>query len=212
MLDASDLVFIDAPGTGFGQVITKDLGGAGDNKDFFGIDQDGQAFASFITKFISDYNRWNSPKYLFGESYGTFRSAVVANILGSENGVGLNGIILLSQLLSYGNMTEMTSENPGDGLPFQLVLPSYAATAWYHHKLPNQPAQLEPFLNEVENFALNEYAVALNKGAALDAAHLIKLQKNCINIQACLLIILRKQTCALSDRNSNKHYWVIQVK
>src|SRR5206468_8658025 len=121
-------------------------------------------------KFLSDYNRWNSPKYLFGESYGTFRSAVVANILETENGVSLNGIILLSQLLTYGNMTEMTTENPGEGLPFELVLPSYAATAWYHHKLPNQPPALEPFLNEVENFALNEYAVALNKGAALDAA------------------------------------------
>ncbi|SFQ48428.1 S10 family peptidase [Parafilimonas terrae] len=170
LLDASDLVFIDAPGTGFGQVITKDLGGAGNNKDFFGIDQDGQAFASFITKFLSDYNRWNSPKYLFGESYGTFRSAVVANILGSDKGVALNGIILLSQLLTYGNMTEMTQENPGDGLPFELVLPSFAATAWYHHKLPNQPANLEPFLAEVENFALTDYAIALNKGAALDAA------------------------------------------
>jgi carboxypeptidase C (cathepsin A) len=170
LLDASDLVFIDAPGTGFGQVITKEMGGAGERKDFFGIDQDGRAFASFITKFLSAYNRWNSPKYLFGESYGTFRSAVVANILETENGVSLNGIILLSQLLTYGNMTEMTSENPGDGLPFELVLPSFAATAWYHHKLPNQPAQLEPFLNEVENFALNEYAVALNKGAGLDEA------------------------------------------
>ena len=168
LLDASDLVFIDAPGTGFGQVITKELGGAGDRKDFFGIDQDGRAFASFITKFLSDYNRWNSPKYLFGESYGTFRSAVVANILETENGVGLNGIILLSQLLTYGNMSEMTSENPGDGLPFELVLPSYAATAWYHHKLPNQTQELEPFLKEVENFALNDYAVALNKGAGLD--------------------------------------------
>ena len=169
LLDASDLVFIDAPGTGFGQVLTKDLGGAGDRKDFFGIDQDGHAFASFITKFLSDYNRWNSPKYLFGESYGTFRSAVVANILETEDNVSLNGIILLSQLLTYGNMTEMTGENPGDGLPFELVLPSYAATAWYHHKLPNQPQQLEPFLKEVENFALNDYAVALNKGAALDS-------------------------------------------
>ena len=168
LLDVSDLVFIDAPGTGFGQVITKDLGGAGDRKDFFGIDQDGEAFASFITKFLSDYNRWNSPKYLFGESYGTFRSAVVANLL-SGRGVGLNGVILLSQLLNYGNMTEMTTENPGDGLPFELILPSYAATAWYHHKVPNQTADLEPFLKEVENFAMNDYAAALNKGAALDA-------------------------------------------
>ena len=81
LLDASDLVFIDAPGTGFGEIITKRMGGAGDPKDFYGIDQDGRAFADFITDFITTYNRWNSPKYLFGESYGTFRSAVVANLL-----------------------------------------------------------------------------------------------------------------------------------
>lgn len=169
LLDASDLVFIDAPGTGFGRVITKELGGAGNRDNYFGIDQDGRAFAAFITKFITDYNRWNSPKYLFGESYGTFRSAVVANLL-SQGGVSLNGVILLSQLLNYGNMTELTSENPGVGLPFELILPSYTATAWYHHKLPNQPSQLEPLLAEVEKFAMNDYAIALNKGAGLDLA------------------------------------------
>ena len=170
LLDASDLVFIDAPGTGFGEVITKQMGGSGDPKDFFGIDQDGQAFASFITQFITDFNRWNSPKYLFGESYGTFRSAVVANLLQRSKGVGLNGVILLSQLLNYGNMSEAAAGNPGNDRPFELVLPSYAATAWYHHKLPNQPEKLEPFLREVEHFAMNDYALALNKGATLDKA------------------------------------------
>lgn len=168
LLDASDLVFIDAPGTGFGKVITKEMGGAGTPQDFFGIDQDGRAFTQFIKQFITEFDRWNSPKYLFGESYGTFRSAVVANNL-QEEGVSLNGVILLSQLLTYGLMTETTQQNPGDGLPFELVLPSYTATAWYHNKLPNKPAQLEPLLNEVENFALGDYALALNKGASLDA-------------------------------------------
>jgi carboxypeptidase C (cathepsin A) len=168
LLDASDLVFIDAPGTGFGKIITKEMGGAGDPKDFFGIDQDGAAFANFIKQFISEYNRWNSPKYLFGESYGTFRSAVVADILQSRDNINLSGIILLSQLLNYGFMTETAVGNPGYGLPYQLVLPSFAATAWYHHKLPNQPPQLEPFLKEVEHFAMTEYALALNQGASLD--------------------------------------------
>lgn len=169
LLDASDLVFIDAPGTGFGQVITKEMGGAGKGKDFFGIDQDGSAFANFITQFLSENNRWNCPKFLFGESYGTFRSAIVANLLQNQ-GVGLNGVILLSQLLTYSNMTEAAGENPGDDHAYELVLPSFAATAWYHHKLPNPPAKLEPFLKEVENFALNDYALALNKGASLDSA------------------------------------------
>ncbi|MCO6498203.1 MAG: hypothetical protein J5I50_11145 [Chitinophagaceae bacterium] len=170
LLDASDLVFIDAPGTGFGEVITKDMGGAGSGSDFFGVDEDGQAFANFIVQFITDYNRWSSPKYLYGESYGTFRSAVVANILQSSKNVSLNGVILLSQLFTYSNMTETTSGNPGTDLPFQLILPSYAATAYYHNKLPNKPSALEPFLREVEQFAISDYALALNKGADLDQA------------------------------------------
>src|SRR5690242_949845 len=168
LLDVSDLVFIDAPGTGFGEVITKARGGAGDRKDFFGIDEDGRTFRDFIIQFLNQYNRWNSPKYLFGESYGTFRSAVLADLL-QNSGVGLNGVILLSQLLTYGNMSDIASANPGDDQAYELALPSLAATAWYHHKLPNRPADLEPFLKEVENFAMNEYTVALNKGATIDS-------------------------------------------
>lgn len=169
LLDASDLVFIDAPGTGFGEIITKRMGGSGEPKDFYGIDEDGNAFASFIAQFITEYNRWNSPKYLFGESYGTFRSAVVANILQGGHNVSLNGVILLSQLLTYENMSDEAHSHPGNDLPYILALPSFAATAWFHHKLPGQPAQLESFLKEAEHFAMNEYALALNKGSLLDS-------------------------------------------
>lgn len=169
LLDASDLVFIDAPGTGFGEVITKQRGGAGEPKDFFGIDQDAHAFANFITQFLSDYNRWDSPKYLFGESYGTTRSAVLSNILQSEDNVGLNGVILLSQILSFSNSTDLVKGNPGDDRSYQFALPSYTATAWYHHKLPNQPEKLEPLLKEAEHFSMNEYAHALDQGSLLDS-------------------------------------------
>jgi carboxypeptidase C (cathepsin A) len=93
---------------------------------------------------------------------------VLANLL-QNSGVGLNGVILLSQLLTYGNMSDIASSNPGDDQAYELALPSLAATAWYHHKLPNRPADLEPFLKEVENFAMNEYTVALNKGATIDS-------------------------------------------
>jgi carboxypeptidase C (cathepsin A) len=168
LLDASDLVFIDAPGTGFSKIITKEMGGAGKPEDFFGSDPDANAFASFIVQFLSDYNRWNSPKYLFGESYGTFRSAALADVLVSNKGVSLNGVILLSQILDISNSPDNPHAEPGNDRPYQLVLPSYAATAWYHHKLPNQPGKLEPFLKEVEHFAMNEYALALSKGAMLD--------------------------------------------
>lgn len=166
LLDASDLVFIDAPGTGFGKIITEEMGGAGKKEDFYGTDQDGQAFTNFISEFISKFNRWNSPKYLFGESYGTYRSAVVARMLQQKN-ISLNGVILLSQLLSWDNMTELASENPGNDKPFELILPSFAATAWYHDKLPNRPEKLEPFLKKVEDFALTDYALALNQGSEI---------------------------------------------
>ncbi len=169
LLDASDLVFIDAPGTGFGEVVTKARGGAGDGKDYFGIDQDGKAFTDFIQQFITENDRWNSPKYLFGESYGTFRSAVVSRML-QDRGIALNGVILLSQLLSYSNMSELASSNVGSDIPYVLLLPSFTATAWYHHKLPNQRNDLESLLKEVENFALTDYTLALAKGATLDDA------------------------------------------
>jgi carboxypeptidase C (cathepsin A) len=170
LLDASDLVFIDAPGTGFSRVLTKDKGGAGKPEDFYGIDQDANAFAQFITNFLSEYQRWDSPKYLFGESYGTFRSAALSYILETKDNVDLNGIILLSQILSYENMTDIVKENPGNDMAYVLALPSCAATAWYYHKIPNQPGKLEPFLKEVEDFAMNDYASALNKGTILDEA------------------------------------------
>lgn len=159
LLDASDLVFIDMPGTGFGRLYGKDK-----EKAFWGVDQDANAFARFIARFISTYNRWNSPKYLFGESYGTTRSAVLANTLQSRKGIDLNGVMLLSQVLNFGDLPDGPKSNPGNDLPYELALPTYAATAAYHHKLPQQPADLQAFLKEVEAFATGDYAHALWEG------------------------------------------------
>jgi carboxypeptidase C (cathepsin A) len=164
LLDVSDLVFIDAPGTGFGH-----LRGTDKEKAFYGVDQDAHAFANFIVEFLSRHNRWNSPKYLFGESYGTTRSAALANILQSEKSLDLNGIILLSQVLNFDDGVDQPQFNPGVDLPYILALPTYTATAWYHLKLPNQPAALEPLLKEVENFALSDYMQALAAGSTLSA-------------------------------------------
>ena len=164
LLDVSDLVFIDMPGTGFGRLVGKDK-----EKSFWGIDEDGHAFARFIARFISKYNRWNSPKYLFGESYGTTRSAVVSNILENEKDIDLNGVILLSQIFNFTSDIDGARTNPGIDLPFETGLPTYAATAWYHHKLPQQPPALEPFLKEVEEYAFGEYAHALAQGTDLSA-------------------------------------------
>ncbi|MGO9427192.1 MAG: S10 family peptidase [Steroidobacteraceae bacterium] len=164
LIDVSDLVFVDAPGTGFGH-----LRGGDKEKAFYGVDQDARAFANFIVEFLSRHKRWNSPKYLFGESYGTTRAAVLSSLLENEKQIDLNGIILLSQILNFDDSADAPQYNPGVDLPYVLALPTYTATAWYHHKLPNQPDALEPLLREVENFALTDYAQALAAGSKLSA-------------------------------------------
>lgn len=162
LLDVSDVVFIDMPGTGFGRLLGKDA-----DKAFWGVDEDANAFARFIARFITKYNRWNSPKYIFGESYGTTRSAVLASVLENSKSIDLNGVILLSQIFNFTTDIDFPNGNPGVDLPYVLGLPTYAATAWYHKKLPNQPPALEPFLKDVEEFAMGPYTHALALGTDL---------------------------------------------
>ncbi len=176
LLDATDVVFIDMPGAGFSRLIAD-----ADKKDkreelmkkrkkqFFSVDGDADAFSQFIQKFLSKYGRWNSPKYLFGESYGTTRSAVLAADLQDAN-VDLNGVILLSQILNFDLSIDGPDRNPGVDLSYALALPTFAATAWYHHKLPNRPADLASFLHEVEQYATGAYSQALIKGSDLGEA------------------------------------------
>jgi carboxypeptidase C (cathepsin A) len=162
LLDVTDLVFIDAPGTGLSRIMGKDK-----EKAFWGVDPDAHAFERFIRRFLTKYDRWNSPKYLFGESYGTPRSAVLSADL---QNVDLNGIVLLSAILSFDNSIDGPRANPGVDQAYALGLPTFAASAYYHHKLPNQPAALGPFLTEVEGFALGEYETALLQGSLLPPA------------------------------------------
>ena len=164
LLDVSDLVFVDAPGTGFGRLMGKDA-----PKAFWGVDQDANAFARFISRFLSKYNRWNSPKFIFGESYGTTRSAVLANLLAGHS-IDLNGVMLLSQIFNFSVDIDGAEDNPGVDLPYVLALPTYAATAWNHKKLSPQPPALEPFLKEVEAYALGPYSQALSQGTDLGDA------------------------------------------
>ena len=165
LLDATDLVFVDAPGTGFGH-----LAGPDKEKAFLGVDQDANAFANFITAFLTRYGRWNAPRYVFGESYGTTRSAVLANILEQDKGIDLNGVILLSQILNFDLSPDGAEDNPGVDLPYVLALPTYAATAWYHHRLGANPPPLDQLLPEVEHYATHDYLAALTEGSALDGA------------------------------------------
>src|SRR6476661_8614685 len=161
LLDASDLVFIDAPGTGFSRIAGKDK-----EKAFYGVDQDIDAFGQFITQFLSKYGRWSSPKYVFGESYGTMRGAGLALDL-QKRDVDLNGLILLSDILNWDVMPDDPQLNPGIDMPYVVALPTYAATAWYFNKVPNRPADLQAFLRQVEAFATGEYSAALLKGGEL---------------------------------------------
>jgi len=160
LLDRSDLVFIDAPGTGFSRVV-----GAGKPKDFYSVDGDGRAFTQFIRGYLDKYRRWNSPRFLLGESYGTTRSAVLAEDL-QQDGVALNGVILLSSILNF----QTASFNPGNDLPYVLYLPTYAASAYYHKALPQQPKDFKAFIAQVEQFATGAYAGALRAGSRLDDA------------------------------------------
>src|SRR5579862_1813300 len=139
LLDVSDLVFVDAPGTGFSRIAGKDK-----EKAFYGVDADAEAFADFIAQFLAKYGRWNSPKYLFGESYGTTRSAALINLLETDRLIDFNGVILLSQCLGYDNGADSPQLNPGIDPPYSLALPTYTATSWYHHKLSDSPKDLAP--------------------------------------------------------------------
>jgi len=161
LLDRADLVFIDPIGTGFSHAA-----GKAQDKDFWGVDQDMKSLAQFIHIYVSRNNRWNSPKFLIGESYGTFRSAALGNYLQSHEGIYLNGIVLMSSVLNLGTI----SFNPGEDLTYVFYVPSYAASAWYQKILKDRPDNLETFLNEARRFASTEYAAALMKGDRLGEA------------------------------------------
>lgn len=160
LLDKTDLVFIDAPLTGFSRPV-----GKGTPKDFTGVDQDLKAFTKFIVRWVTVNDRWNSPKYLFGESYGTTRSAGLSDSLEGD-GIYLNGIVLLSSILNYNVMS------PGLDTDYVGNLPSYAAIAYYHNKLQNKPADMKAFLEQVRTFARSDYAEALSEGDAITPEHL----------------------------------------
>jgi carboxypeptidase C (cathepsin A) len=158
LLDKTDLVFVDAVGTGYSRPLGKATG-----KDFWGVDQDISAFSRAIQRYVSVNQRWNSPKFLYGESYGTTRSAALVDAL-QEKGMTFNGVILMSSILNYGIRI------PGYDELFAGYLPTYAAAAWYHNKIPNKPADLKTFVDQVRAWANGPYAAALAQGQNLPAA------------------------------------------
>lgn len=158
ILDVADLVMMDPIGTGYGI-----LAGKGSAEDFWGVDPDINASSQFIARFITDNNRWNSPKFVLGESYGGIRTGGVAYRLLEKYGMGLNGVILVSPFMDAAAARDRFAID----LPHALYLPTLAATAWYHEVLEERPDNLVEFLTEVEDFAINEYSPALFKGSKL---------------------------------------------
>ncbi|MGI8642928.1 MAG: S10 family peptidase [Thermomicrobiales bacterium] len=158
-LEETDLVFVDPVDTGYSRAASDELA-----KKFTGVDEDLKSVGAFIRLYLTRYQRWGSPLFLVGESYGTFRAAGLAGLL-IDQGIAFNGIVLVSSIL---NMQTARFDREND-LPYVLFLPTYAATAWYHGKLEKnlQQRDLADVLNDVETWALGDYSLALAKGRSL---------------------------------------------
>lgn len=166
LLDKADLVFIDPVGTGFSHAV-----GKAKDSDFWGVKSDVESLAQFISIYLSKYHRWNSPKLLYGESYGTFRSVALANYLQEQDGIYLNGIVLQSSVLDLGTI----DFSFGDDRSYVLYLPTYAAIAWHYDLIKNKPADLPAYLEKVRRFAAGEYNDALMQGSSISAADKTKV-------------------------------------
>jgi carboxypeptidase C (cathepsin A) len=168
ILDKTDLVFIDMPNTGFGRII-----GDGTPKQFFGLQEDADAFAQFIRNYVTKFHRWNSPKFLFGESYGTPRSALLSAVLFND-GISLNGIVSQSSVLDFHldwsqNFPYLYGAIGGGNIGYALYFPTMAATAWYHNVVPHRGTE-ESFVNDAAHFAMTSYLHALMRGDTLSPA------------------------------------------
>lgn len=162
LLEQTDLVFIDPVSTGYSRAAIGETA-----KQFHGFQKDIESIGDFVRLYTTRYKRWTSPKFLIGESYGTTRAAGLSGYLQSQ-GYYLNGIMLISTALNF----QTLDFDPGNDLPYLLFLPTYAATAWYHHQLPTdlQEQPLQEVLREVERFVVEEYSISLLKGSALSPA------------------------------------------
>jgi carboxypeptidase C (cathepsin A) len=160
LLDETDLVFIDPVSTGFSRPVEGEK-----PMVWHGFKKDIESVGDFIRLYTTRYNRWLSPKFIVGESYGTTRAAGLSEYLYSQYGMALNGIMLVSSILDFGT----ADFTPGNDLPYILFVPAYAATAWYHDAIKGKHQTLQEFLTEAKQFALGEYASALLKGDALTA-------------------------------------------
>ena len=192
LLDKTDLVFIDAPLTGYSRAVGKATA-----KDFAGVDQDLHAFDRFIQRYLNANQRWNSPKFLIGESYGTTRSAALADMLGND-GVQLNGVVLISSILNY------NIRAGGYDMLYIANLPSYAAAAWYYNKVPNKPANVADWVQQARDFASGPYAQALFAGHNLPAAQLDTVAKEVSRLTGLSIDYIKEADLRISPTRFRK--------
>lgn len=162
-LDLTDMVFIDPVSTGYSRAVKED-----EARQYHGYVQDINAVGDFVRRYVSDYRRWSSPKYIIGESYGTTRASGLVHHLQQRYGMYINGVILVSSVLNF----QTLDFNEGNDLPYAMFLPTYTATAWYHRQLPAdmQAKTLAEVVAEARTFASTDYTVALMKGDGLAGA------------------------------------------
>lgn len=158
LLDRSDIVMVDAMSTGYSRAATPEL-----TKKFLGVKGDVQAFGEFIRLYLSRYERWTSPLFLLGESYGTTRAAGISGYL-ADHGISFNGVTLLSMAVDF----QTLEWNNSNDLPYYLLVPTFTMIAGYHHKLPaDLTADMAKTREDVMRWSLNDYALALAKGDAM---------------------------------------------
>ena len=170
LMGVTDMVFIDPIGTGFSRVV-----GDGEGSEYWGVDEDAASLTQFITQYVTRNDRWNSPKFLIGESYGTTRNAVLVNRLQNQAGMHFNGVVMVSSVLDF----ETLRFGAGRDVSYVTFLPAYAITAAYHGVIP-WPTDLEAWLGEVRAFATKEYAMVLAQGASASASDVARVRERLV--------------------------------
>lgn len=189
-LDETDLVFIDPVSTGYSRA-AKDV----DAKQFHGFNGDIESVADFIRLYTTRYQRWSSPKFLVGESYGTTRAAGLSDYLQQKYDLYLNGIVLISSIMNF----QTARFAPGNDLPYQLFLPTYTATAWYHKKLPGDWAKdLPAALKRAEDFVAKDYSLALMQGDTLPAKERERITKELADLTGLKPEFIARQNLRVS--------------
>ncbi|MFM7067320.1 MAG: S10 family peptidase, partial [Gammaproteobacteria bacterium] len=189
ILDRSDVVLIDPVGVGISRAV-----GEKKDEDFWGVDADIDSIVRFIAQYVADNHRWNSPKFLLGESYGTTRGAAIVEHLQSRRNMLFNGVILVSVATDIGALDDNDSDRP-----YVLFLPTLTATAWYHGALPGEKRSLEAAVAEAREFASGPYVAALLQGEALPAAALEALATRMAALTGLSVDYLRAAKLRVTD-------------